>query len=528
MFKKNRSVINASPKLKTDPFNFLQIERYFLLVKNKNVLQRISERTFQDLDLEDVFKFVDRTSSSVGQQYLYNLLRTIPNEHTRAVRIENLIKIFENDPELRQTLLRDLSGLNNKDAYYIYSLFLQPYILKPKWFWLIKALSLASVSSVLLSFLFPQLLIGLALLLPVNFGFHYWNKNNLHQYGSSIPQLMRMTALAKKILTHAAFQHSKKSLFESVRMLDKMSLSMTIFKLEARLQSEIGLIIEYLIELIKALFLIEPIILFRTLDKLDSRRQQIQEVFDFTGEIDSALAIQALRLETSSYCLPTIQANQKHIHAVAVYHPLVYQAVTNDIGISQKSLLLTGSNMSGKSTFIRAMGINVILGLTINTCFAREFVTPRMKVHSAIRVSDDLLNEKSYYFEEVITIKNLLAESVCAPGNLFLLDELFKGTNTIERIATGKAVLNYLNNGPNLVLVSTHDLELAGYLSETFDLYHFSEQLEKQEILFDYKLKKGILVNTNAIRILELNAYPPQVITDALQTAQQLKNEKLL
>lgn len=184
--------------------------------------------------------------------------------------------------------------------------------------------------------------------------------------------------------------------------------------------------------------------------------------------------------------------------------------------------------MSGKSTFIRAVGINVILGLTINTCFAREFVTPRMKVHSAIRVSDDLLNEKSYYFEEVLTIKNLLAESVCAPGNLFLLDELFKGTNTIERIATEKAVLNYLNNGPNLVLVSTHDLELAGYLGETFDLYHFSEQLEKQEILFDYKLKRGILVNTNAIRILELNAYPPQVITDALQTAQQLKNEKLL
>jgi DNA mismatch repair ATPase MutS len=100
-----------------------------------------------------------------------------------------------------------------------------------------------------------------------------------------------------------------------------------------------------------------------------------------------------------------------------------------------------------------------------------------------------------------------------------LLDELFKGTNSVERIAIGKSVLSYLTRGNSLVLVSTHDRELTDYLTETFDLYHFTEVIEQNQIHFDYRIKPGKLTTTNAIRIIELNHYPPRVVEEALRVA---------
>jgi DNA mismatch repair ATPase MutS len=145
-----------------------------------------------------------------------------------------------------------------------------------------------------------------------------------------------------------------------------------------------------------------------------------------------------------------------------------------------------------------------------------------MRIFSAIRVTDDLLNEKSYYLEEVLLIKGMIDESQSEIQTLFLLDELFKGTNTVERIAAGKAVLNYLNKGKHIVFVSTHDIELADYLKNTFDLYHFTEIVEDDKIVFDYKLKEGDLKTRNAIRILELNAYPTEIIREAKALSEKI------
>ena len=100
--------------------------------------------------------------------------------------------------------------------------------------------------------------------------------------------------------------------------------------------------------------------------------------------------------------------------------------------------------------------------------------------------------------------------------NLFLLDEIFKGTNTAERIAAGKAVLSYLaKTSNNTVFVSTHDIELADLLYGEYDLYHFTETVHEKQIHFDYQLKAGKLYTKNAIRILEINDYPTEVIEEA-------------
>lgn len=120
--------------------------------------------------------------------------------------------------------------------------------------------------------------------------------------------------------------------------------------------------------------------------------------------MDAIVSIASLRKGLSNYCIPEIIDGQKKL-VQEIYHPLIENCGKKQPESKPKSILLTGSNMSGKTSFIRTIAINVITGLTINTCFAVHFSLPRMRVFSAIRISDDLMNDRSYYFEEVMTIK---------------------------------------------------------------------------------------------------------------------------
>lgn len=283
---------------------------------------------------------------------------------------------------------------------------------------------------------------------------------------------------------------------------------------------------DYFVQILKAFFLIEPLTLFRVLDKLDALHSEMQEVYDYVGKVDTALAISALRERVPQWCRPNVSLGEKQLLAVELYHPLILNSVANSLDTDEKSVLLTGSNMSGKTTFIRTLGVNVLLSQTIGMAFAREFTLSPFRVYSAIGMADDLFDDKSYYFAEVLTIKDMLIESQSQPANLFLLDELFRGTNSLERIAAGKGVLDYLNKGNNLVVVSTHDLELAQHLESTYTLFYFAEVIENGEIIFDYKLKPGNLNTTNAIRILALNDYPAEVINEALRLLEMIKTSR--
>jgi hypothetical protein len=514
-------------QVKKDTFDFFNIAQYFRLSDKTDIRQAISDRTFEDLDMDEVFMVIDRTTSKIGQQHLYHTLRTIPEGTGRTDRFEKIIQAFKDNPGLRDEVLLELSTLKSNNAYYIVSLFLRDHIRKPAWFWIMPQLSAASVCSLLSLFIFPQAFVALILLLAVNFGFHYWNKNNLYQYGSSIPQLSRLNWAAGKISKLKGLDTVRPGIAQSIAAIDSLDAQMSIFRLEAKLQSEIGMLVEHLVELVKALFLIEPLVLYNVLAQLDKKRDDVEAVYNFVGEADTALSIALLREESPSFCIPDIRNGTRHMVASEVYHPLIFEAVANSIDLSAKSALLTGSNMSGKTTFIRTIGTNAILAQTINTCFAKEFRMPALHIHSAIRISDDLLSEKSYYFDEVLAVKALLEESRSGSANLFLLDEMFKGTNTIERVAAGKAVLEYLNKENNLVFVATHDLELADLLHDSFEAFHFTEVVESNDVIFDYKIKPGVLKDTNAIRILELNNYPAEVTAEAFHLAGTLYNNKV-
>jgi DNA mismatch repair ATPase MutS len=281
-----------------------------------------------------------------------------------------------------------------------------------------------------------------------------------------------------------------------------------------KIQSDFNIILFLILENIKILFLIEPILMFRTLRQLSNKRSAIMALFNYIGEIDSVISIATLRNNIPYYCIPKIKA-ETTFKFKNIYHPLIENCIPNTIDTNKNSILITGSNMSGKTTLLRTIAINTLLAQTINTCFAESFELSPMRIFSAIRISDDLFSGKSYYLEEVSTIKKMLDVSE-QHNNLFLLDEIYKGTNTIERIASGAATLSYLtNNGCNIVIVSTHDMEMIEFLKGSFNFHYFSNTIKDNNICFDYKLKKGYISSTNAIRILELYSYLEEITSNA-------------
>ncbi|WP_461633519.1 MutS-related protein [Labilibaculum euxinus] len=525
--KKQAEQLKASfGKLKDEFYNFELIERYFRNKDHSTTLQELSDKTCNDLDFDELFMFLDRTNSKVGQQYLYNKLREIPSDSKNVELDEELINQFATDSNFRLQIQTELTKLNHREAYYISTLFQEGYLEPPRWFFVIQLLSFTSILSVLLLPFNLKMFFVLGGVFIINICFHLWNKRNLSSYSDSIPQLLILKRVANKLFQTKNLKRINPLLNESIQTTNQIRNRMLIFKLESKIEGDFQVIFWSILELLKILFLLEPLLLFGVLKRLDSRRKEIEKVFSFVGRIDALLSIASLR-KGGDCCIPKIDEENSRMEAREIYHPLIVNCVRNDIEVNDKSILLTGSNMSGKTSLIRAIGINVLTGLTMNTCFAKSMMIPRICIYSAIRISDDLMNDKSYYFEEVLTIKNMIDKSCNAKVSLFLLDEIFKGTNTVERISAGKAVLSALAKNNNRVFVSTHDIELTDLLEKEYELYHFSELVSDKSVDFDYKLKEGKLKNRNAIRILEINDFPELVIKEAMALAEELDRNRL-
>lgn len=521
--KKNKEkLLIEFGNLKRDSFDFDNIESYFRKKDNSTAFQSLSDKTCNDLDFQELFMYVDRTNSRVGQQYFYNKLRNIPVDSAGNINHEKLLDEFTKNSHFRVSVQSQLTNLNEREAFYIATLFQDEILKPPKWYFIVPLLSFTSVFSLILAFfnsVFFLVILGVSI---INYIIHFWNKKNLHNYFSSIPQLSKLNGVAHELYKNEILKIINPNLIESISVLNKVNSRMSIFNFDTKLQSDQQMFFWMIIEIVKIIFLLEPLFLFGTLKRIDTKRKEIEDVFMFVGEIDSIVSTASLRVGLNSFCLPKIIDAQKRLSAKKVYHPLIENCVKNNLEVKGRSILLTGSNMSGKTSFIRTIALNVITGLTINTCFAEHFIMPKVRTFSAIRISDDLMNDRSYYFEEVMSIKDMINRSKDGNVNLFLLDEIFKGTNTVERISAGKAVLSSLNQENNIVFVSTHDIELADLLKNEYDLYHFSEIVDQNTVDFDYKLKEGKLKNRNAIRILQINNYPESIITEAIEISEEL------
>lgn len=478
----------------------------------------LSERTWEDLNLDDFFLLIDYTSSCIGRQYLYDMLHY--NRPSEIAGQESVLHSLSSDTALRNNIQQELKKLNNADACTIASLFSATHPVSSHSFYLLlRVLQFVPIVSLGLLYVTSSVLFLWLMLagLLVNLMLHYRKKTEMQGYLFSVPQLLNLLKQSEKLTKRPLCFSVHKEIAGVLSELMPLRKRLASFRLGIRLESDMALIAYFFMELLNMFFLIEAISVSRTFFLLQGKQQKIEQIFRFFGLIDVLCSVSKLREELPYYSLPESCDKEVSFHAEDIYHPLIEKCVSNTITLHGKSVLITGSNMSGKTSFIRSLGVNSLSAGVLHTCFARRFcLSGDLRLVSAIHMEDSLMEGKSFFLQEVQTIKEMIERSE-GGNHLFLLDELFKGTNTIERIAIAKAVLSALTERKNIVFVSTHDIELASLLSDKYDLYHFCENVENGVLSFDYKLKPGPVAERNAIRILEICGYPQKVIREAYE-----------
>lgn len=193
-----------------------------------------------------------------------------------------------------------------------------------------------------------------------------------------------------------------------------------------------------------------------------------------------------------------------------VGHPLIPAArrVSNDVRLQARRLLLvSGSNMSGKSTYLRTVGVNVVLALAGAPVCARRLRLSHLDLGATLRVNDSLQGGQSRFFAEITRIKQIVALAASSPLTLGLLDEILQGTNSHDRLLGAKGVVKTLLDAGALAIVTTHDLALARLADELAPLaanVHFEDRIENGQLIFDYKMRDGVVTRTNALDLMRL------------------------
>jgi len=243
---------------------------------------------------------------------------------------------------------------------------------------------------------------------------------------------------------------------------------------------------------------------------------EFHQIYRAIGELDIAQAILSFRMSLPVSSTPLFN-DVNALDFDEIYHPLIENPVTNS-HIFHKNSLITGANATGKSTFIKALAINGILAQTIYTCAAKRFATRFAMIMTSMAMRDDLLGGESYFVVEVKSLKRIL-DMVEKRPCICYIDEILRGTNTVERIAASTAILTHLSTQDTLCIAASHDIELTHLLKHIHANYHFSEYVTNDGITFDYKLKTGPTVTRNAIKLLDFMGFDSEIVENANEIA---------
>ena len=227
------------------------------------------------------------------------------------------------------------------------------------------------------------------------------------------------------------------------------------------------------------------------------------------GEFEALSSLALLRFDHPEWAFPQFYRNgEMGIAARRLGHPLLepQQRIVNDfrLGPGGSIAIITGSNMSGKSTFLRSVGSNLVLAYAGSPVCAAVFTVPPFALYTSMRTGDDLLSHASTFYAELLRIKKIVDAATRGQPLLFLLDELFSGTNSTDRHDGAVTLLRELSKPYTLGIISTHDLELCklGETGEQYHNYHFQEQYDGDELQFDYRLREGASTTRNALHLM--------------------------
>lgn len=244
---------------------------------------------------------------------------------------------------------------------------------------------------------------------------------------------------------------------------------------------------------------------------LDNWKQEYSDSvecwFHTLGELESLMSFANLPRVCNNMSLPTFTEENNIIEAINMGHPLITndRRICNDFNLDNNIYIISGSNMSGKTTFMRTVGINMVLACAGSYVCANSMSVSKMKIITSMRIRDDLNEGISTFYAELKRIKKIIDKSHNNPNTLFLIDEIFRGTNSVDRLKGAEGVLKELCKSHVSGMITTHDLEVCNLEYENPNIvnYSFNEHYIDDEIYFDYKLKNGRSLTTNAEFLLK-------------------------
>ncbi len=501
----------------------------------------LDARTWTDLDMDGVFAALDRTESTLGQHALYHRLRTAPvAQHLEA--FEALVGRLDADRRVRERAQLALSRLRDPQGYDLWWLAREDSIETQPWYVLFPLLTAATVLLGMLAVAFPATTPAFIGIFLVNVAIRYSTDRRLVALAGAFRQIAPLVTTAESLrfldgedirpLVGAiqAETPSLRRLKAIARWIggDPLMLPMGAGPLAIMTNDILTAVYEYL----NLAFLFDGTGVYVGVRHLRAHRASLLRVIAAVGEVDAAISTASFRAGRHDWTRPRFRQPGAPAELADIRHPLLLDAVPNTVSLGPgRGLLITGSNMSGKSTFLRTIGTTVVLAQTLNTCLASAYDAPVFDVRSCIGRSDDLAGGKSYYVAEVEALLELIRASAGSTAHLFLVDELFRGTNAVERIAAGQAVLlellaDSVPPNPHVVIAATHDGELVGLLPDRYAAFHFGDAVGPEGLTFDHRLRPGPATTRNAIALLRIHGAPPDLVRRATECAATLDADR--
>jgi Mismatch repair ATPase (MutS family) len=475
--------------------------------KNPNA-NHIDDITWNDLDMDEVFHRISICQTSIGEEELYKTLRLaggVPE------KFETHLAALLKDKENRLKLQVLLSQLGRAPHNGLAAFLAGTSAVKTLDYRLLMALGLLPLILLLLMPLIGYL--GLVLAVPAavfNIGYAIWFKGQVTSAISGMRYLSKMLWCTGKI--SAIHIEGMEDLLDEMRRLHPVFKSIKASMSTVATEHMVYNGLDIIVEMGKLALMTDVTAYAKSANLLLKNKEKARELYEKVGLLDMLISVASFRKSLGVVCTPVFHKGM-NVEMENMGHPLILRPVENSCEI-KRDTLITGSNASGKSTFIKAVAINALLAQAINTCAAKKFEMPRAMIVSSMALRDSIVKGDSYFVAEIKSLRRIMELARKQPCLCFV-DEILRGTNTIERIAASAAVLYSLSRENCLCLVASHDIELTRILQNEFDNCHFSETVTDAGVTFDYTLKPGPSNTRNAILLLSTMGFDGQIIDKA-------------
>lgn len=526
---------------------------------------QLDDITWSDLGMDELFKRMNYTFSASGEEYLYHTLRTLKQDERELEHLEETVRFLGEHPDMRVRVQLAMRRLGNMGKYSLYDYLDNLDILGER----------SSAGHIAADLLFLPLIaclwvnfsvavLGIVILTIYNIFSYFRHKSEIEPYISSFSYVMRLMLACVELekLDLPVCGEEWRQIRSALRPLQSMKRN-SFWVVSPYRGNSSGDILAIVLDYIRMTFHVDLIKFNSMLRVVREHTGDVDTLITVVGYVETAIAIgefrQSLNLreqkeaanaamaggenakskntdplgdaETCDYgyrgwCIPELIPSLRETPPMEAwlemregYHPLLSSPVKNSI-CAGRNVLLTGSNASGKSTFLKTVAINAILAQTIHTCVADVYRAPLFQVYSSMALQDDIIAGESYFVVEIKALKRILDAAVGERPVLCFVDEVLRGTNTVERIAASTQILRSLSHSGILCFAATHDIELTELLREEFDNYHFEEDVRDGDVVFNYRLREGKTTTRNAIRLLELMGYDHEVIERAKRQAE--------